>query len=115
HILSPAVSRQLQALRLLEAENERSELRSKHISQFFIPLFEHFIFDRPESGDDHGLSAQATNTIAALTGSLEWQQYRAILRRFISYVESKPDWQKRVVRLIEKEVDALRASISQQS
>ncbi|KAK4098841.1 hypothetical protein N658DRAFT_476512 [Parathielavia hyrcaniae] len=115
HVLSPAVSRQLQALRLLQAANEKSELRSKHISQFFIPLFEHFIFDRPEGGDDHGLSAQATNTIAALTESLEWQQYRAILRRFVSYVESKPDWQKRVIRLLEKEVDALRTAVSQRS
>ncbi|KAK4129004.1 hypothetical protein N657DRAFT_49693 [Parathielavia appendiculata] len=115
HVLSPAVSRQLQAIRLLQAANGKSELRSKHISQFFIPLFEHFIFDRPESGDDHGLSAQATNTIAALTESLEWQQYRAILRRFVSYVESKPDWQKRVIRLLEKEVDALRSAVSQRS
>ncbi|KAK4237546.1 hypothetical protein C8A03DRAFT_34486 [Achaetomium macrosporum] len=113
HALSPAVSRQLQSLRLLEAANENSELRSKHISQFFIPLLEHFIFDRPESGDDHGLSAQATNTIAALTASLEWQQYRAILRRFVSYVESKPEWQKRVIRLLEKEIDALRTAVSQ--
>jgi U3 small nucleolar RNA-associated protein 20 len=113
HVLSPAVSRQLQALRLLEAANDKGELRSKHISQFFIPLFEHFIFDRPEGGDDHGLSAQATNTIAALTGSLEWQQYRAILRRFVSYVETKPEWQKRVIRILEKEVDALRTAISQ--
>jgi U3 small nucleolar RNA-associated protein 20 len=114
HALSPAVSRQLQSLRLLEAANEDSEFRSKHISQFFIPLLEHFVFaDRPESGDDHGLSAQATNTIAALTASLEWQQYRAILRRFVSYVESKPEWQKRVIRLLEKEIDALRIAVSQ--
>ncbi|KAK3329812.1 armadillo-type protein [Apodospora peruviana] len=113
HISSPAVSRQIQALRLLEAANEKSQLRSKHISQFFIPLLEHFIFDRPESGDDQGLGAQATTTIGALTASLEWQQYRAILRRFISYVESKPDSQKRVVRLLEKEVDALRIAIAQ--
>ncbi|KAL2154515.1 hypothetical protein VTH82DRAFT_3191 [Thermothelomyces myriococcoides] len=115
HVLSPAVTRQLQALRLLEAANEKSELRSKHISQFFIPLFEHFIFDRPEGGDDHGLSAQATNTIAALTLSLEWQQYRAILRRFVSYIESKPEWNKRVIRLLEKEVDALRTAVSRKS
>jgi U3 small nucleolar RNA-associated protein 20 len=115
HVLSPAVSRQLQALRLLEAANEKSELRSKHISQFFIPLFEHFIFDRPEGGDDHGLSAQATTTIASLTASLEWQQYRAILRRFVSYVETKPDWKKRVIRLLEREVDALRLAVSQRA
>ncbi|KAK4151497.1 armadillo-type protein [Chaetomidium leptoderma] len=113
HVLSPAVSRQLQALRLLEAANNKSELRSKHISQFFIPLFEHFVFDRPEGGDDHGLGAQATTTIAALTASLEWQQYRAILRRFVTYVETKPDSQKRVIRLLEKEVDALRTAVSQ--
>ncbi|KAK3990360.1 small subunit processome component 20 [Cladorrhinum sp. PSN332] len=113
HILSPAVSRQLQALRLVEATNAQSELRSKHISQFFIPLFEHFTFGRPEGGDDQGLGAQAMNTIAALASSLEWQQYRALLRRFIGFVESKPEWQKRVIKLLEKVVDALRTAISQ--
>ncbi|KAK3941104.1 small subunit processome component 20 [Diplogelasinospora grovesii] len=113
HIMSPAISRQLQALRVLEKANEKHELNSKHISQFFIPLLEHFIFGRPDEGDDQGLSAQATNTIAALTASLEWQQYRAMLRRFVSYVESKPDWKKRVIRLLEKEVDALRSAIDQ--
>ncbi|KAK3382805.1 armadillo-type protein [Lasiosphaeria ovina] len=107
HILSPAVSRQLQALRLLEPANDKNQFRSKHISQFFIPLIEHLVFYRAEGGDDHGLSAQAISTIAGLSASLEWQQYRAILRRFISYVESKPDWQKRVIRLLEKEVDTL--------
>ncbi|KAK3362295.1 armadillo-type protein [Lasiosphaeria hispida] len=115
HILSPAVSRQLQALRLLENASVSSEMRSKHISQFFIPLLEHFIFGRPEGGDDQGLGAQATSTIATLTLSLEWQQYRAILRRFVSYIESKPEWQKRVIRLLEKEVDVLRTAISQKS
>ncbi|KAM7205538.1 small subunit processome component 20 [Naviculisporaceae sp. PSN 640] len=114
HVLSPAVPRQLQALRLLERANEKTELRSKHISQFFIPLFEHFIFGKPESGgDDGGLGAQAIQTVAALTSSLEWQQFRAILRRFVSYVESKPDSQKRVIKLLEKEIDALRAAIAQ--
>ncbi|KAK3393474.1 armadillo-type protein [Podospora didyma] len=113
HILSPAVSRQLQALRVLEPANAKNQFRSKHISQFFIPLLEHLVFYRPEGGDDHGLSAQATSTIAALSASLEWQQYRAILRRFISYIESKPEWQKRVIRLLEKEADALVEAISQ--
>ncbi|KAK5658880.1 hypothetical protein OQA88_1694 [Cercophora sp. LCS_1] len=115
HILSPAASRQLQALRLLETIQEKHVFRSKHISQFFIPLLEHFVFGRPDGGDDHGLGAQAVNTIAVLSSSLEWQQYRAILRRFVSYAESKPDWQKRVIRLLEKEADTLRAAITQKS
>ncbi|KAK0728930.1 armadillo-type protein [Apiosordaria backusii] len=115
HVLSPAVARQLQALRLLESVNAKIPLRSKHISQFFIPLFEHFIFGHPEGGDDHGLGAQAIATVSSLTLSLEWQQYRAILRRFVSFVESKPDSQKRVIRLLEKEVDALRTAVDQKS
>ncbi|KAK1757929.1 small subunit processome component 20 [Echria macrotheca] len=115
HILSPAVSRQLQALRELERVHDKHGLQSKSVSQFFIPLLEHFIFDRPDGGDDHGLGAQAITTIAAMTVSLEWQQYRAILRRFISYAESKPEWQKRVIRLLEKEADALRTAIAQKS
>jgi len=113
HILSPAVSRQLQALRLLQEANERAGLHSKNVSQFFIPLLEHFVFGRPEEGsDDHGLAAQASTTIASLASSLEWQQYRATLRRFISFIESKPDFQKRVIRLLEKVVDSLRTAIS---
>ncbi|KAK4180815.1 putative U3 small nucleolar RNA-associated protein 20 [Triangularia setosa] len=115
HVLSPAVARQLQALRLLESVNAKTPLRSKHISQFFIPLFEHFIFGHPEGGDDHGLGAQAVTTVSSLTLSLEWQQYRAILRRFVSFVESKPDSQKRVIRLLDKEVDALRTALDQNS
>jgi len=37
-ILSPASLRQMQALRVLEQVNEKHQLRSKHVSQFFIPL-----------------------------------------------------------------------------
>ncbi|KAK3951220.1 armadillo-type protein, partial [Pseudoneurospora amorphoporcata] len=113
HVMSPAIARQLQALKILESANERSQFRSKHISQFFIPLLEHFIFAKVDGGDDHGLSGQAIAAIGGLTASLEWQQYRAIFRRFVSYIESKPEWQKRLIRLLEKEVDVLRAAIAQ--
>jgi len=113
HILSPAVSRQLQAIHLLQQANETSELQSKNVSQFFIPLLEHFIFDRPEGGDDQGLAAQATTALASLAISLEWQQYRAILRRYISFIESKPDNRKQVIRLLEKLVDTLTKALGQ--
>ncbi|RKU46137.1 U3 snoRNP protein [Coniochaeta pulveracea] len=113
HILSPAVSKQLQAVHLLQQANEKTPLQSKNVSQFFIPLLEHFIFDRPEGGDDHGLAAQTTNALASLAISLEWQQYRAILRRYISFVDSKPDHRKQVIRLLEKLVDTLNTAIQE--
>ncbi|KAB5551113.1 armadillo-type protein [Coniochaeta sp. 2T2.1] len=115
HILSPAVSRQLQAIHLLQQANEKSQLQSKNVSQFFIPLIEHFIFDRPEGGDDQGLAAQATTALASLAISLEWQQYRAILRRYISFIESKPENRKQIIRLLEKLVDTLTTAISQKT
>lgn len=107
NILSPAIARQLRALQLLSKANYQNELNSRNIAHVFIPLLEHFIFGRGDGSDDHGVGAQAGTTIAELAISLEWPQYRAILRRYIGYIESKPDLQKHLVRLLGKVIDAL--------
>lgn len=109
NILTPSVSRQVQAVQTLSLVNERNELGSKNISQILLPLLEHFIWGRA-GADDHGLGAQAAATIASLSGSLEWSQYRATLRRYISYLTSKPELHKQVIRLLDKVVDALVSS-----
>ncbi|RYO88673.1 hypothetical protein DL766_005930 [Monosporascus sp. MC13-8B] len=106
-ILSPATTRQMRALQLLPKVNHQAELSSRNIAHVFIPLLEHFIFNREDGGDDRGVGAQAGTTIAELAVSLEWPQYRAILRRYINCIESKPDLQKQLVRLLGKTVDAL--------
>jgi U3 small nucleolar RNA-associated protein 20 len=106
NILTPSVSKQVQAVQTLSLVNERNELGSKNISQILLPLLEHFIWGRA-GADDHGLGAQAAATIASLAGSLEWPQYRATLRRYISYLTSKPELHKQVIRLLDKVVDAL--------
>lgn len=110
NILTPAVSKQLQAVQLLAAANERSEFSSRNISHIFLPLLEHFIWGRA-GNDDHGLGAQAAATIASLAGSLEWPQYRAVLRRYISYLESKPELHKQVIRLLDKVVESLVSTV----
>lgn len=106
NILTPSVSKQVQAVQTLSLVNERNELGSKNISQILLPLLEHFIWGRA-GADDHGLGAQAAATIASLAGSLEWAQYRATLRRYISYLTSKPELHKQVIRLLDKVVDTL--------
>lgn len=106
NILTPSVSKQVQAVQTLSLVNERTELGSKSISQILLPLLEHFIWGRA-GADDHGLGAQAAATIASLAGSLEWSQYRATLRRYISYLTSKPELHKQVIRLLDKVVDTL--------
>ncbi|KAF9879683.1 down-regulated in metastasis [Colletotrichum karsti] len=115
NILSPATSRQLEAIRFLESANDGSEMSSQNLSMFFIPLLENFIFNRADGSDDHGLGAQATTTIGKLALSLDWKHYRVILQRYISYVESKPDLQKQVNRLLGKFSDALVVSVESKS
>ncbi|KAK2611436.1 hypothetical protein N8I77_004775 [Diaporthe amygdali] len=110
NILTPSVSKQLQAVQTLSSANARNELNSKNISQIFLPLLEHFIWGRA-GADDHGLGAQAAATIASLAGSLEWSQYRATLRRYISYLTSKPELHKQVIRLLDKVVDTLVSAV----
>ncbi|KAH8891859.1 hypothetical protein GQ53DRAFT_138709 [Thozetella sp. PMI_491] len=113
HILSPAVSRQLQAVKLLEDANDNAQLSSKNISQIFIPLLEHFILGRADNGDDHGLGAQATIAIGKLAAALEWQSYRFLLKRYISFVESKPEHQRQLIRLLERVGGALQLAKEQ--
>lgn len=110
NILTPSVSKQLQAVQLLASVNQRAELNSKNISHIFLPLLEHFIWGRA-GGDDHGLGAQAAATIASLAGSVEWSQYRAVMRRYISYLASKPELHKQVIRLLDKAVESLVSAV----
>lgn len=110
-ILSPAISRQLDALRALESANLRKEMGSLNLAQFFLPLLEHFIFGRADGSDDHGLGAQAANTISSLAMSLHWNHFRTTLHRYIGYIGSRPEAQKQTIRLLGKFTDALMTSL----
>ncbi|KAF2147346.1 uncharacterized protein K452DRAFT_261793 [Aplosporella prunicola CBS 121167] len=93
--------RRMRALRRLAGE--ASKLASGNIAHIFIPLLEHFIFDREE--DDSGaanLAGETTRAIGALAQSLEWPQYRALVRRY-----SKGDMDKTTIRLLGVVIDSL--------
>jgi U3 small nucleolar RNA-associated protein 20 len=115
NILSPAVSRQLEALRSLETANLTHEMGSQNITQFFLPLLEHFIYGRESGSDDHGLGAQAVDTIGKLAMSLDWKHYRSTLGRYISYIGSRQEHLKQTMRLLGKVTDALVISAPQTS
>ncbi|KAI1383587.1 armadillo-type protein [Hypoxylon trugodes] len=115
NVLSPATARQMRALQLLSKANHHTPLNSKNLTHFFIPLLEHFIFGREEGSDDHGVGAQAATTIADIASSLEWPQYRATFRRYIGYIESKPELQKQLIRLLGKFVDTLATAASEKN
>ncbi|KAK5169955.1 hypothetical protein LTR04_005469 [Oleoguttula sp. CCFEE 6159] len=99
--------RRLRALRRLAGEAKSGHLSSGNVSQFFIPLIEHFIFDKSDDESAHNLAAETTSTIGALSEWLEWSQYRAMLRRFVGYIQSKPYLEKSVIRLLGVVIDGL--------
>lgn len=110
NILTAGKGRQSGALTQLAKASENGEIGSKNTAHFFIPLLEHFIFDRAEGNDAHNLAAEATTCVGVLVGSLDWPQYRAILRRFTGYITAKPDLEKQIIRLLGKVIDSLAAA-----
>ena len=107
--------RRLRALRRLANDATFNYFRSSNIAHFLIPLVEHFIFDKADDESAHNLAAAATDTIGALADGLEWPQLRALFRRYCSYIQSKPDLEKAVIKLIGVIIDAIgRAGISKQ-
>ncbi|KAH8602999.1 HEAT repeat protein-like protein [Bisporella sp. PMI_857] len=115
NILTVGKGRQSSALAQLSSAAERGELNSKNVSHFFIPLVEHFILDRQEGSDGHNLAAEATLVLGVLAKSLEWPQYRAMLRRFIGYIEEKPELTRHIIKLLAKVTDALSSAAQEAS
>jgi len=99
--------RRLRALRRLAGVARKEILRPANVAHFFIPLIEHFVFDKAEDESAHNLSAETISTISALALSLEWPQFRALLKRYTGYIQSKQDLEKTIIRLISRTIDAL--------
>jgi len=107
NILHIQQHRRLRALRRLAGEARQARLSSTNISQFFVPLIEHFIFDKAEDDNAHNLAAETILTIGALAEWLEWPQFRAMFRRYSGYVQSKPEMEKSIIKLLGTMIDAL--------
>jgi U3 small nucleolar RNA-associated protein 20 len=105
NILHIQQHRRSRALRRLAELVKKHDISSSNISHFLLPLIEHFVFDQAEG--EHNLANDTVITIGALAEQLDWQQYRAVTRRFTGYIKSKPELEKIVVRLIGTAVNAL--------
>ena len=99
--------RRLRALRRLATEAKKGSLRSANVAHFFLPLIEHFIFDKADDDSAHNLSAESIITIGELTSSLEWPQFKAFFRRISSYIHARSELEKSVNKLLGMMIDAL--------
>ncbi|KAF7504955.1 hypothetical protein GJ744_001536 [Endocarpon pusillum] len=104
--------RRTRAMRRLAAEAEQGVLRSTNICHFFLPLLEKFIFDPKDDEGVRNLRGQAIVTVGSLLQWVEWGQFRAILRRYKSYINNKMEAEKDVIKLLGVSADALISSLS---
>ncbi|KAI9784262.1 MAG: U3 snoRNP protein [Candelina submexicana] len=104
HVQQPC---RMRALRQLAKNVQKGLIQSNNISHLFIPLIEHFIFNKAEDEISNNLAAETINTIGILAEELEWQQFRAILRRYSSYMNTKPDLEKTVIKLLSSVIGGL--------
>ncbi|KAL3478092.1 armadillo-type protein [Aspergillus californicus] len=113
NILHIQQHRRLRALRRLASEATNGKLQASNISNIFIPLNEHFVFEQGGDENIHNLVAEAVLTIGVLAESLDWNQFRAIFRRYRSYMKSKSELEKSVLRLLGRMSDALTNAMKQ--
>ncbi|KAJ5179829.1 hypothetical protein N7492_003039 [Penicillium capsulatum] len=107
NILHIQQHRRLRALRRLAAEASKGNLQSTNLGTIFLPLIEHFAFEEASDESGHNLIAEAVATIGLLGEWLDWNQFRANFRRYRSYMQSKPEMEKNILRLLGRMSDAL--------
>lgn len=111
NILHIQQHRRLRALRRLASHVSQENMNSANVAHFLIPLIEQYIFDDGEDEGAHNLKAESVITIGVLCRSLEWSQYRALFRRYVGYIQSKPDHEKTIIRLLGVVTDALSQAV----
>jgi U3 small nucleolar RNA-associated protein 20 len=113
NILHVQQHRRLRALRRLATEAGKGNIESTNLGTIFLPLVEHFAFDEAEDESGHNLIAEALATIGSLAEWLDWSQFRANFRRYRSYMQSKSEMEKNILRLLGRMSDALSSAMEQ--
>ena len=107
NILHIQQHRRLRALRRLAGEAIKGQFRSANIAHFLIPLLERFVLDQSEEKTEHNVVYETVTTLGSLTLGLEWPQFRAMYRRYTSYILTNPNLEKAAIRLLSMMTDSL--------
>ncbi|KAJ5662713.1 hypothetical protein N7462_011639 [Penicillium macrosclerotiorum] len=113
NILHIQQHRRMRALRRLAGEATKGKIQSSNLGTIFLPLIEHFAFEEAENESGHNLIAESLATIGSLAEWLDWAQFRATFRRYRGYMQSKPDMEKNILRLLGRMSDALTNAMDQ--
>ena len=115
NILHVQQHRRMRAIRRMVGEAESGILKATNICTFFLPLLEKFILDLSADEAAHNLRGQAILATGVLLEQVEWNQFKAIFRRYRSYMDSKATSEKNVIKLLAGAADALTRAYGQAS
>jgi U3 small nucleolar RNA-associated protein 20 len=91
--------RRIKALRHLSQCCHEKTLNPSNISNIFVSICAHFVFESNKH-EDHTLINEAMTAIQACAGALPWSQYYACLKRFMNSFQFRPELEKVIIRLI---------------
>ncbi|QDS71851.1 hypothetical protein FKW77_009958 [Venturia effusa] len=89
--------RRILALKRLSGEIQRGTLSANSLYHLLLPLLDYLALE----SEDSVVAGEACRTIGTLIEWVDWQQCRALLRRYIGYVQSKPDIQNTILKLMD--------------
>ncbi|KAK6519381.1 U3 snoRNP protein [Arthrobotrys megalospora] len=105
NILHIQQHRRGKAIRKLGEKAGTTRIGSSSIAHYLIPLVEHFIFDQDEGS--HNLASDSIKTLSILAANVEWPQYRALFKRYLSQMKENPGEEKVAIRVISGMAEAL--------
>ncbi|KAF3906112.1 hypothetical protein ABW21_db0209523 [Orbilia brochopaga] len=105
NILHIQQHRRGRAIRRLGDTVEKTPIGSSSLAHYLIPLIEHFIFDQDEGA--HNLATDAIKTLSVLAANIEWSQYRALFKRYLTQMKENPGEEKLATRVISGMAEAL--------
>ena len=89
--------RRVRALQRLAAECAKGTVSGRLLPHFIIPLTERFIFD----GTDSTIAGEAVRTIGVLLESVDWQQFRTLVKAYTVGVKRREELQEIMLKLVD--------------
>ncbi|KAK9322348.1 hypothetical protein V1517DRAFT_323525 [Lipomyces orientalis] len=81
------------------------QLGDFNIAHVLVPLLEHFLRDVSESTS--GMAEEAISTIGKLSMGLSWNQYQAVVKRYLSNLEANREKVRFFARLLDSVAEAI--------
>ncbi|KAI8920655.1 armadillo-type protein [Entophlyctis helioformis] len=90
--------RRQRALRRLADVCDAGEISSGNVSNIFLPLVSHFIFET-DRVQDHNVVNDAIACLGSCASALKWSHYFALVKRFLNLIPRRTELEKVLIRL----------------